>query len=118
MKRTFANGTWLDPEQLCYPSGAITAGRKAKALCPDGKVRTCQVGLPDTIFSIPARVKVFGKTVTGFVFVNHPYNPTLSGPLAYGGSGLPVLQFVANIEHAAVFLTPKPPTKRKRKSND
>lgn len=66
-RQEFEMGTWLDPEEKAYPSGSITAGRKAKALCPDGKVRTFQVGIPDTFFTIPARGKAFGRSVTGYV---------------------------------------------------
>ena len=38
------------------------------ALCSDGVRRTtCRLGMPDTAFSVPAAVRVKGKTVTGFV---------------------------------------------------
>lgn len=63
----FEHGTWLEPEEMAYPSGSISAGRRAAALFPDGKVRIVQVGIPDTFFSIPARAKIKGKTVTGWV---------------------------------------------------
>jgi hypothetical protein len=66
----FALNTMLDREEKAYPSGSLRdSRRKARALCPDGKVRACVVGLPDTFFSIPARMKANGKTVTGFVTV-------------------------------------------------
>lgn len=43
-------------------------GSKHKALCEDGAVRTATVTRsPDTFFSVPARVKAKGKTVTGFL---------------------------------------------------
>lgn len=43
-------------------------GSKHKAICTDGVVRTAVItNHPDTFFSVPARVKAFGKTVTGFV---------------------------------------------------
>ena len=39
-----------------------------RCLCPDGRRRTVRItSEPDTFFSIPARVKVRGKTVTGYV---------------------------------------------------
>lgn len=39
-------------------------------LCEDGKRRVAvPVGQPDTMFSQPARIKAFGKTVTGFITV-------------------------------------------------
>lgn len=95
----FAKGTWLDPEDMCYPSGSITAGRKAKALCSDGKVRTCQVGKPDTMFSIPARTKAFGKTVTGFVHISHNW----ADENDHGGLDAPVLRFTADHKYKALF---------------
>lgn len=37
-------------------------------LCPDGKRRVATLSAaPDTFFSIPARVKAYGKTVAGYV---------------------------------------------------
>ena len=36
-------------------------------LCPDGRRRTAQVKAPDTFDTMSARVKAYGKTVTGFV---------------------------------------------------
>lgn len=42
--------------------------RVKNVLCPDSKRRTAILaGQPDTFFSQPARVKVKGKTVTGFI---------------------------------------------------
>jgi hypothetical protein len=48
--------------------GGIVYGR---ALCSDGKVRTLSRVAPfaDTAFSVPAAVKVKGRTVSGFVMV-------------------------------------------------
>lgn len=40
-------------------------------VCSDGRPRYARItGQPDTFFSIPAAVKVKGKTVTGFVSIN------------------------------------------------
>lgn len=36
-------------------------------LCPDGKRRVAILGKGDTWFSISARIKAYGKTVTGYV---------------------------------------------------
>jgi hypothetical protein len=48
---------------------------RARAMCADGKVRTVRVSeMPDTFFSIPAAVKVRGKTVSGYITTE-----TLSG---------------------------------------
>lgn len=57
--------TWLEPEEFCYPNGGMT--RRALVTCPDGKLRVVTCGIPDTYFSIPARVKIAGKTTKGFV---------------------------------------------------
>lgn len=59
------NGTWLEPEELCYPNGGMT--RKAYVVCPDGVIRIVKCGISDTWFSIPARLCVKGQTITGFV---------------------------------------------------
>lgn len=60
-----ANGTWLEPEELCYPKGGMT--RRAYATCEDGVNRVVRCGIPDTAFSIPASAKIEGKTVKGYV---------------------------------------------------
>lgn len=42
---------------------------KARALCPDGKVRTCKrlAETADTFFSTPASMTIKGRTVAGYV---------------------------------------------------
>lgn len=59
----YANGTSL---VQTYPWGLYTGGR---ALCSDGKVRALAriAQTADTFFSIPAAVKVNGRTVSGYV---------------------------------------------------
>jgi hypothetical protein len=47
-----AQGTWLEPEEITYPSGAMI--RRCRALCEDGKLRVIRCGIPDTFFSIRA----------------------------------------------------------------
>ena len=60
------NGTWIEPETLCYPSGGMK--RKAYALFPDGEKRIVICGIPDTYFSIPAKpVKVNGVSIRGYI---------------------------------------------------
>lgn len=68
--RTYANGTEL---RQSFPWGTYHGGR---ALCSDGKVRALARISPtaDTFFSVPAAVKVNGRTVSGYVTVD-----TLSG---------------------------------------
>jgi len=48
------------------PNGSL---KKVKnCLCPDGSRRVATItGLPDNWFSTPARVKVKGKSVSGYV---------------------------------------------------
>ena len=50
-------GTWLDCEELSYPSGTIYGGRRrarARLQTPDGKLLTVRIGIADTYFTIPA----------------------------------------------------------------
>lgn len=47
-------GTWLEAEELTYPSGSMI--RRAKAInIETGKPRIVRCGIPDTFFSIPVR---------------------------------------------------------------
>lgn len=62
---TADNGTWLEPEELCYPNGGMT--RRAYATCEDGANRLVRCGIPDTFFSIPGSTTIKGKTVKGYV---------------------------------------------------
>lgn len=49
-------------------SESFAIGTRHKVLCSDGVTRVAQItNYPDTYFSVPARVKVSGHTVTGFV---------------------------------------------------
>jgi hypothetical protein len=63
----YANDTELVLENGPFACRYV-AGR---AMCSDGKVRAVRFrsGIADTFFSIPASVKVNGKTVAGFVTV-------------------------------------------------
>jgi hypothetical protein len=60
---SYKDGTWIEAEEFAY--GKFT--RRAYAVCPDGKKRVVMVSIPDTMFSIPARMKIDGKTVKGFI---------------------------------------------------
>lgn len=54
--------------------------RICNCLCQDGERRTVTVtGEPDTFFSIPARINVKGKTVSGFVTTHDPDDWNLTG---------------------------------------
>jgi len=63
--RKYGNGTELRSRM---PWGIYTGG---SALCADGKVRKLAkiAQTADTFFSIPAAVRVHGKTVSGYVTV-------------------------------------------------
>jgi hypothetical protein len=78
--RTALGRTWLEPEEWTYPSGGflrrayvrLRANQHAPfALqAPDvGTYRTVRASIPDTYFSIPARLRLRGRTVRGFVSV-------------------------------------------------
>lgn len=62
-RNDYADGTYLVQR---YPWGLYVSGR---ALCADGKVRALARIAPtaDTFFSVPAAVKVNGRTVSGYV---------------------------------------------------
>ena len=57
----FPDGTWLEGEEFCYPSGGMK--RRAYAHCADGQLRLFKAGIPDTFFSIPAS----GQGMKGFL---------------------------------------------------
>ena len=63
--RVYAEGTEL---VRSFPWGCYHGGR---ALCSDGKVRALAriASTADTFFSVPAAVKVAGRTVSGYVTV-------------------------------------------------
>lgn len=63
--------TWIYAEELAYPAGSIRQSRRFGLVrCPDGKLRLCKLGIPDTFYTIPARMSIRGKTVAGFVSVD------------------------------------------------
>lgn len=64
--REYAAGTSLTQS---YPFGFYIAGR---AMCSDGRVRALAriAQTADTFFSVPAAVKVKGRTVSGYVTVD------------------------------------------------
>jgi hypothetical protein len=68
--------TRLDPEEYAYPNGGFT--RKGKAILranqhnpitlPYGEVRAIRASIPDTYFSIPARLRTVDRgTVKGYL---------------------------------------------------
>ena len=62
------NGTWIQPEQCAYGSRGGTYGRRAKVVCPDGRLRIVRCTIADTFFSIPALLTMGGKIHRGFVY--------------------------------------------------
>lgn len=47
-------GTWLEPEEITYPSGAMI--RRARAVNVEtGRLVVVRCGVPDTYFTIPCR---------------------------------------------------------------
>lgn len=70
--------THLDPEEYAYPAGGFT--RKGRAILrhnshssvvlPWGEVRAIRASIPDTYFSIPARLRFKGKTIKGFLMID------------------------------------------------
>jgi hypothetical protein len=73
----FAGQTWLEPEELTYPSGGFYRRAFVRVLeneynpslpdLPYGALRVVRCSVPDTYFSIPARLRIRGKTVRGFI---------------------------------------------------
>lgn len=64
--------TFVDPEENAYPAGTLRESRRRfKAKCPDGVIRSGICSIPDTSFSIPARLKARGKTVAGFISLDN-----------------------------------------------
>lgn len=67
--------TWIDPEERAYPAGGFT--RKGRAVLhqnehnpivlPYGEVRAIRCSIPDSAWTIPARLRYRGRTVKGFI---------------------------------------------------
>jgi hypothetical protein len=65
---SFAQDTFMEIDTTPYRPAY---NRKARVLCVDGKVRAAVVhNVPELWFATSARVKVNGKTVTGYVTVD------------------------------------------------
>lgn len=66
-----ALGTWLEPEEITYPSGSMI--RRARAInTVTGKLRVVRCGIADTYFSIPVRGGGFLSVSEGGIL---RYNP-------------------------------------------
>ena len=73
--------TWIESEERCYPNGAVVRRARVRIRANSydplaiparlvGQYRIVRAGLPDTFFSIPARLRVAGRTIRGFVSVD------------------------------------------------
>lgn len=105
MARTETRYFALDTElRVRQPWGLYVGGR---ALCEDGKVRALHriAATADTFFSVPAAVKVGGKTVSGFITVETVDGWSTHTP----GDGDPtVVRFVAYTNRKNGHLLPNP----------
>jgi hypothetical protein len=61
----FPDGTWLEGEEFAYPAGGFT--RRCFATFDDGSRRVVRCSIPDTYTTIPARARVKGRYVKGYV---------------------------------------------------
>lgn len=72
--------TRLDREDTAYGDRGSVFGRRGTAIVvrnkfnpipdlPYGEIRPIRAGIPDTFFSIPARLRFRGRTVKGFLTV-------------------------------------------------
>jgi len=60
--------TWIEPEEFAYPAGSLARSRRhAMAECDGGIVRKILIGIPNTAFSIPGRVKVKRESISGIL---------------------------------------------------
>lgn len=69
--------TWVEAESFAYPNGGFTRRAYVELrqnpnnpiALPYGQLRVVKVSIPDTYFTIPARLRYQGKTVNGYVSV-------------------------------------------------
>lgn len=57
--------TWIEGEEMTYPSGAQI--RRAYARCEDGRLRVITCGIADTFFSIPGHTRINSVYTRGYV---------------------------------------------------
>lgn len=73
--RTATDGTWIEPEEWAYPAGGFTrrayvtlyANPHNPITLPYGERRIVQASIADTYWTIPARLRVGGRMIRGFV---------------------------------------------------
>ena len=70
--------TWIEVEEYAYPSGGFLRRGRVRVrpnpnnpiALPYGELRAIRCSIPDTFFSIPARLRYRGQVVKGFVSVH------------------------------------------------
>lgn len=64
-------GTWLEPEEITYPSGSMI--RRCRAVNVEtGRLKVVRCGIPDTFWTIPCRGGGYVDTSEGGVYRYHP----------------------------------------------
>lgn len=67
--------TNIGPEEAAYPAGSLRQSRRyGRLLCADGRVRRAKIGIPDTYSTIPAIVRIRGKSVHGYAYMHTDTN--------------------------------------------
>jgi len=70
--------TWLEPEDWTYPSGGFLRRARVRLrqnplnpnlVLPYGTLRIVRASIPDTFYSIPARLRFCGQTIRGFISI-------------------------------------------------
>lgn len=67
-------GTWIEKEEVCTEHEQFR--RHFRARCMDGVLRTGTAAIPDTAFSIPARLRVGGGKIKGYLRTNEDEDGT------------------------------------------
>lgn len=78
------NGTWLESESFAYPRGGFTRRAYVELRrnpnnpveLPYGRCYVVRCSIPDTAFSIPARLRFRGNTIAGFISVPADTEPS------------------------------------------
>lgn len=94
--RQYAHGTSVTQS---FPWGGFVS---ARALCPDGAVRTVNVAeTADTFFSVPASVQFRGTRVSGFITIDESTPDPTRDTRTHA-----VVRFVANVSGRNAHLLP------------
>lgn len=89
-RHNYGKGTWTETR------GPWSTFTRARALCPDGRLRVVKLALcADTFFSVSARVSYRNKTVAGFV--------TFASDSGLSTDPAQYVKFVPTGKHAGIF---------------